>query len=125
MVEQCHSLTRRLIVEACNHHQTYSHIVLLVCNDPVCCIAFFNACHDCPYGSTGLGDMIIGSHLLKPFVNRLGLIRWATPLKPASFASITVQDPASLSSIASLAVYLKQSRKYSAWSLQKSLSTQE
>jgi len=47
-------------------HYLFDALPLLVCRDPVCCIVFFNACHDCPYGSTGLGDMIIGSHLLNP-----------------------------------------------------------
>jgi hypothetical protein len=50
---------------------------MLFCHDPVCCVAFFNARHDCPYGTTGLGDMIIGSLLLNPLVNRLGLVRCA------------------------------------------------
>ena len=50
---------------------------MLVCQDPVCCVAFFNVRYNCPYGTTGLGDMIIGSHLLNPLVNRLGLVRWA------------------------------------------------
>ena len=40
---------------------------MLVCHDPVCCVAFFNVHHNCPYGTTGLGDMILGSLLLNPF----------------------------------------------------------
>ena len=40
---------------------------MLVCHDPVGCVAFFNVRHNCPYGTIGLGDMIIGSHLLNPF----------------------------------------------------------
>jgi hypothetical protein len=50
---------------------------MLVCHDPVGCVAFFNVRHNCPYGTTGLGDMIIGSLLLNPVVNRLGLVRCA------------------------------------------------
>src|SRR5450631_463678 len=39
---------------------------MLVCHDPVCCVAFFNVRHNCPYGTTGLGDMIFNSHFAQP-----------------------------------------------------------
>ena len=59
---------------------------MLVCHDPVCCVAFFNVRHNCPYGTTGLGDMIIDSHLLKVRACQVG----GQPLKPAFFVSVTV-----------------------------------
>jgi hypothetical protein len=43
---------------------------MLVCHDPICGVAFFNVRHNCPYETTGLGDMIIGSLLLNPILKQ-------------------------------------------------------